>query len=145
MIDNPWPALVYAMLVAAFLLLPYIPRWEKWRPRAETEDLWFAVLMIAGGGLLAFLHGWELVECSILLLLSAFGQKWRVLAGAAAAALLFLPATWWMGAFEYSLKHRIAIAIAARRHESLDPRQGPAGLRDYTFGRPLSFWQRQWS
>lgn len=134
MTASAWPVLIYAALVAVFLALPYLAQTAPSARRAEHEDLGFAALLISGGGLLAFPRGWELVEVPLILLLSALGTKWRPLAGAA-AALLFLPATWWMAKFDYSLVHRLGIAafclvvaLLARQATFSAPRQGKCAL-----------------
>jgi len=93
---NPWPVSIYGLLVAAFLLLPWLAQSFRTRSGSEPGERWIGLLLVAGACLLAFLRGWELIEASILLALSAAGRGLVPLAGAAAAALLFAPVTWWL-------------------------------------------------
>ena len=137
--------MVYAMLVAVLLLLPCLApgiasrsgarRDESWPDNCWPGDRWLAALLVGGGFLLTFLRGWELVEVSILLALPAAGRNLLPLAGAAAAALLFAPAIWWIRSSAMPLEQHLllagiclGLAVLSRWASFAGPAKGKAAL-----------------
>lgn len=104
---NPWPAAVYALLVAAFLLLPYVFRKTAAPGGDPRQDPWLAAALVAGGCLIAVLRGGELIEGPVLILLTALGRDRLPIAGAAAAGLLFAPVTWWLPRYGIAIEQRL--------------------------------------
>ena len=88
------PLLVYGLLVAAVVLLPYLAPAMAAGKAADDRPL--LILLAGGAALLTLLRGILPAEGAVLLVLASLGHGPRALLGSAAAALLLAATTWWL-------------------------------------------------
>ncbi len=89
------PLLVYALLLALAVPLPFFAKGQQSASRLDPR--WLAILVTGIAIILTFLRGGLEVMGAVLLVLSSLGYGLRSLAGTLAAALLFAATIWWFG------------------------------------------------
>ncbi len=110
MAANPLPMLVYTLVLAAILLLPFVVRRKA--QLAPEGDGWLTVVLAGGAVLLTGVRGGLLVDGAALLILASLGYGLRALAGTLAAALLLAASTWWLVRIDIPSSQLILAALA---------------------------------
>ncbi|MEO6717311.1 MAG: hypothetical protein ABIM50_08710, partial [Novosphingobium sp.] len=120
MAANALPLLIYALLLAVALPLPFFTTNQP--ATGERDPRRLAILVTGIAIVLTFLRGGLEVWGAVLLVLSTLGYGLRSLAGALSAALLFAGAIWWFGENPIPPSQHwlaagacLAIALLARR------------------------------